>query len=100
MTNISTMILATFPGNCFANVHLHNIIDKYASYLMFECSFHNKFYIYPSDDQGDAMALISFVSQKKKSNKEFIEWSKHLQPVPDEEMETLEMCTKCNQDQK
>jgi hypothetical protein len=37
----------------------HNIMDRYASYLMFECTFHNV-HIYPTNGQGDTLVLLIF----------------------------------------
>jgi hypothetical protein len=74
-------------------------MDRYVGYLLFKCTFHNVF-IYPIDDEGAAMVLLFFYITEEGIQQGMVEWPAHLQPIPIEEMDTLEMCTKCNQERK
>jgi hypothetical protein len=72
-------------------------MDMYVGYFLFECNFHNMF-IHPNDDLGVVMALLSLCITEEDIQQGIVEWPMHLQPIPAEEMDTLEMHTKRNQD--
>jgi hypothetical protein len=74
-------------------------MEKYEGYLLFECTFH-KIFIYPYDDQGTAMTLLPFYITYEDVQKGMVEWPYHLQPLLDEETDTIKMCFKHNQDQR
>jgi hypothetical protein len=56
-------------------------MDMYVGYLLFECNFHNIF-IYPSDDQGDSLALLLFGVIEEDIQEGIVEFPAHLQPNP------------------